>query len=88
MRHINWYLFTDVSPEKAEENHRSADWSAQIVTEDLDIVTGVQRNLNAGVYQRGVLSPKHEHAVLAFQDMVRLALDEHGGGAAQRLAAE
>jgi hypothetical protein len=35
-----------------------------------------------------VLSPKHEHAVLAFQDMVREALDEHGGGAAQRLAAE
>jgi choline monooxygenase len=87
IRHINWYLFTDVSPERAEENHRSADWSAQIVTEDLDIVTGVQRNLNAGVYDRGVLSPKHEHAVLAFQDMVREALDG-GGGRAQRIAAE
>jgi len=88
VRHINWYLFTDVSPEKAEENHRSADWSAEIVTEDLEIVTGVQRNLNLGVYQRGLLSPKHEHAVLAFQDMVRESLDRHGGGEAQRLAAE
>lgn len=86
IRHVNWYLFGDVSPERAEENHRSADWSARIVTEDLEIVTGVQRNLNAGVYGRGVLSPRHEHAVLAFQDMVRESLG--GGGARQRLAAE
>ena len=37
----------------------------------LDIITGVQRNLNAGVYERGPLSPKYEAAVKAFQDMVR-----------------
>jgi choline monooxygenase len=85
IRHINWYLFTDISPEKAEENHRSADWSAQIVTEDLEIVAGVQRNLNAGVYEAGILSPRHEHAVLAFQDMVRAGL---GGGSSMPLAAE
>jgi len=71
LRHINWYFFTDVSPEKAEENRQSIAWSAQIVSEDLDIITGVQRNLNAGIYQRGPLSPKHEHAVRGFQDMVR-----------------
>ena len=71
IRHINWYFFTDVSPEKEEENRQSAEWSAQIVTEDLDIITGVQRNLNAGVYTRGPLSPKYEYAVKAFQDMVR-----------------
>jgi hypothetical protein len=71
INHINWYFFTDVTPEKAEENRRSAEWSAQIVTEDLDIITGVQRNLNAGIYDRGPLSPKYEAAVKAFQDMVR-----------------
>ena len=71
IEHINWYFFTDVSPERAEENRRSAEWSAQIVSEDLDIITGVQRNLNAGVYERGPLSPKYEAAVKAFQDMVR-----------------
>jgi choline monooxygenase len=71
IRHINWYFFTDVSPEKEEENRQSAEWSAQIVTEDLDIITGVQRNLNAGIYTRGPLSPKYEYAVKAFQDMVR-----------------
>ena len=73
--HINWYFFTDVSPEKAEENRRSAEWSAEIVTEDLDIITGVQRNLNAGIYERGPLSPKYEAAVKAFQEMVRDELD-------------
>lgn len=71
IRHINWYFFTDVSPERAEDNRRSAEWSAQIVTEDLDIITGVQRNLDAGIYGRGPLSPKYEYAVKAFQDMVR-----------------
>ncbi|MCQ8781999.1 aromatic ring-hydroxylating oxygenase subunit alpha [Mangrovibrevibacter kandeliae] len=74
IRHVNWYFFTDVSPEKAEENRRSAEWSAQIVTEDIDIILGVQRNLAAGVYRQGPLSPKYEHGVLAFQDMVRDAL--------------
>ncbi len=77
IRHINWYFFTDVSPEKAEENRTSAEWSAQIVTEDLDIITGVQRNLNAGIYERGPLSPKYEYAVKAFQDMVRAELEPH-----------
>lgn len=86
IRHINWYFFTDVSPEKAEENRRSAEWSAQIVTEDIDIILGVQRNLEAGLYDRGPLSPKYEHGVLGFQEMVRQALDD--GPAVRSVAAE
>jgi choline monooxygenase len=35
---------------------------------------GVQRNLSTGVYERGILSPRQERAVRAFQDMVRAAL--------------
>ena len=86
IRHINWYFFADISPEKAEENRRSAEWSAEIVSEDLDIITGVQRNLNVGVYERGPLSPKYEYAVKAFQEMVR---DELGPqGRLQSIAAE
>lgn len=84
VRHINWYRFTDLSPEKAEENRKSMEWSAQIVTEDLDMLLGVQRNLNAGVYDRGPLSPRYEHAVRAFQEMVVASL----GGAPLRVAAE
>jgi choline monooxygenase len=74
VRHVNWYLFSDISPERDEENRRSAEWSAQIVTEDLEMTVGVQRNLEAGIYQRGILSPRQERAVGAFQDMVRAAL--------------
>ena len=74
VRHINWYLFSDIGPERAEENRRSAEWSAQIVTEDLEMTVGVQRNLSAGIYERGILSPRQERAVKAFQDMVRAAL--------------
>ncbi|GAB0115628.1 aromatic ring-hydroxylating oxygenase subunit alpha [Acidisoma sp. C75] len=74
LRHVNWYLFSDISPERAAENERSAAWSAQIITEDLAIVTGVQRNLQAGIYDHGILSPRQERAVSAFQDMVRRAL--------------
>lgn len=84
VRHINWYRFTDISPERAAENTRSMEWSAQIVTEDLDMLLGVQRNLNAGIYDRGPLSPRHEHAVRAFQEMVTTSLDD----APLRVAAE
>jgi choline monooxygenase len=75
IRHINWYMFQDISPERAEENRRSADWSAEIITEDFSIIRGVQRNLEAGVYGQGPLSPRHEHAVRAFQQMVRNSLE-------------
>ena len=68
-------MFQDVSPERAKANQQSADWSAEIVTEDFSILRGVQRNLDAGVYTQGPLSPRHEHAVLAFQQMVRNSLD-------------
>lgn len=86
VRHINWYFFQDVSPEKAKENQEAADWSAQIVSEDLDIVVGVQRNLNAGIYQRGPLSAKQEQAVFGFQEMYRDAMA--GSGDPLRIAAE
>jgi choline monooxygenase len=75
IRHINWYMFQDVSPERAEANTQSAEWSAQIVTEDFNVVRGVQRNLEAGVHGKGPISPRYEHAVLAFQQMVRDSLE-------------
>jgi len=84
VRHVNWYRFTDISPERAEENTRSMEWSAQIVSEDMDMLLGVQRNLNGGIYDRGPLSPRYEQAVGAFQDMVTSSLE----GAPLRMAAE
>jgi len=48
--------------------------SDQVTAEDIWIVERVQENLNAGVYQTGRLSPKHEGAVSAFQDWVQMAV--------------
>lgn len=86
LKHINWYFFEDISPEKAEENQRSAEWSAQIITEDLDVIVTVQKNLNAGIYHQGALSKSQEYSVIAFDKMCEEALQ--GPAPAHRIAAE
>jgi choline monooxygenase len=50
--------------------------SDQVVAEDKWITERVQENLNAGIYERGRLSPKHEGAVAAFQHWVGQVLAE------------
>lgn len=80
MRHTNWYLFEDLSPDGKAERDRIADWAVEIVSEDIAIVTGVQRNLNTGVYDRGRLSPKHEHGLKGFHDMVRRGIADYDAG--------
>ncbi len=47
--------------------------SDAVTAEDKWIVERVQENLNAGVYESGRLSPRHEKCVAAFQAMVREA---------------
>jgi choline monooxygenase len=44
--------------------------SKLLLFEDAAICEAVQRNLDAGVYQRGVLSPKHEQGVALFQRLI------------------
>ena len=44
--------------------------SDQLTREDKWICEAVQRNLNAGVYQTGVLSPRHEAGVAWFQAQI------------------
>jgi choline monooxygenase len=58
--------------------------SDRVTAQDLAVCEEVQRNLMAGVYTGGVLSPKHEHGVAWFQ--ARLA-EAHGLPAPPRLAA-
>jgi choline monooxygenase len=45
--------------------------SKSLLAEDAAICEAVQRNLDAGVYDRGVLSDKHEQGVALFQRLVR-----------------
>ena len=44
-----------------------------VMEQDRLMVEVVQRNLAAGSYRRGLLSPRHENGLLQFQDLVRAA---------------
>lgn len=65
------YLFRDVSAEAEAENRRAIDLSFTVTQEDIDICEIVQKNLAAGVYEAGELSPRHENGVVYFHDLVR-----------------
>ena len=51
--------------------------SEKVMQEDLEICELVQRNLDAGVYQSGHLSPREEVGTIYFQNLVRRALEPH-----------
>ena len=51
--------------------------SAQVLDEDMEICSLVQRNLNTGIYQSGHLSPREEVGTIYFQQLVRNALEKH-----------
>jgi choline monooxygenase len=65
------YLFADTSEAAAAENQRSIDLSFTVTRQDIDICEIVQKNLHAGVYDTGELSPRHENGVRHFHDLVR-----------------
>ncbi len=68
------FFFSDISP-AAEPTIQSALAAAlQVTQEDVRICEAVQRNLDAGLYDTGRLSPRHENGVWYFQKLVREAL--------------
>lgn len=63
--------------EAAEGEQTAAILSSEATTaEDLAITEAVQRNLNAGIYETGRLSPKHEQGVALFQNLYARAMAE------------
>ena len=60
-----------VSPEEFEA---TLDYGIQVSKEDQWIVPLIQENLEAGVYEAGPLSPRHENGLHHFHEMVREAL--------------
>jgi choline monooxygenase len=66
------YFFADPDDPANDEVIRI---SKAVIEEDRAIVEAVQRNLDAGVYERGGLSPRHEAGVAQFQQLVRTALE-------------
>ncbi|MBI2256865.1 MAG: aromatic ring-hydroxylating dioxygenase subunit alpha [Proteobacteria bacterium] len=75
--HYNFY-FQDISDALAEAQQKTIDINVQIVREDFGICEDAQDNLEAGVYERGPLSPKHEMGVKYYHDEVRQALKSRG----------
>lgn len=67
------YCFVDDAPADVEAASRAA--SAEVMAEDVAICEAVQRNLEAGVYHDGILSPRHELGLVAVHALVRAALD-------------
>lgn len=65
------YLFNNVDESARADNQRAIDLSMLVTQEDIDICEIVQKNLSAGVYETGELSPRHENGVVYFHDLVR-----------------
>lgn len=68
------YWFCDPGSPAARESERL---SMLLMDEDKAMCEQVQRNLDAGVYDTGVLSPRHEAGVAQFQALWRAALGGH-----------
>lgn len=71
-RSTSWGWYRQLS---AQARRDAFAWAETIVREDLSICERVQRNLQAGIYDRGVLSPKHEQHTATFQALVRSAVE-------------
>jgi choline monooxygenase len=74
------YLFTGDDDEAKQASIASSE---AIMEEDRLICEAVQRRLSSGAYTSGVLSPRHERGVAAFQQLIRDAVEPDG----QELAA-
>ncbi len=68
------FFFRDVSAEAEPQIAAAIAATLQVTREDVTICEAVQRNLDAGLYDRGPLSPRHENGVRYFQTLVRAAV--------------
>ena len=66
---LDYFYFHD--PEAGADLDNILAVSARTTAEDVIICEQVQKRLDGGVYQRGVLSPRHETAIGWFQSRIR-----------------
>ena len=71
---LDYFYFFD--PARTAELAEMFVVSDRVTAQDKQVCEAVRRNLDAGVYRGGVLSPKHEQAVAWFQDRVAEAQGE------------
>ena len=70
-RSVSWAWFRDLPMSERED---AFEWAKSIVKEDFSVCETVQRNMEAGIYQCGVLSPAQESHTARFQALVKEAL--------------
>jgi choline monooxygenase len=70
-RSLSWAWYQNLTKQERED---AFDWAKLIVKEDFGVCETVQRNMEAGIYQSGVLSPAQESHTARFQALVREAL--------------
>ena len=68
------FFFADASPAATGINAEIERLGVEVLDEDRRICEAVQRNLQAGIYTQGRLSPRYENGVHAFQTWVRDAM--------------
>ena len=73
------FFFADLAPAAMAANEADMAATCRVVEEDFPICRAVQRNLAAGVYAQGPLSPRHEAGLGYFHDLVEAALAEPVG---------
>ncbi|MBX3503917.1 MAG: aromatic ring-hydroxylating dioxygenase subunit alpha [Parvibaculum sp.] len=78
MRLTYRYFVKDLDPAKQDERDALIDWAYMVAKEDIDICNAVQKNLEAGIYDRGRLSGVHENGVIQFQSLVLEAHRRNG----------
>jgi choline monooxygenase len=75
------FFFADLAPETASARHEVERFAVEVLDEDRRICEIVQCNLESGVYDAGLLSPRHEAGVHAFQQRVRDAVTRYDASA-------
>jgi choline monooxygenase len=68
------FFFRDVSRSARSENDEVVRLALEVLDEDRAICEAVQRNLESGAYDSGLLSPKHENGVAYLQSLIREAM--------------
>ena len=68
------FFFGDDLPAAAAKNRDTIERNCQVVREDFGICESYQGNLEAGIFDRGPLSPRHEEGVRHFHDLLRESL--------------
>jgi len=74
---LDYLYFFDKSASR-ERFEAAMTLSDATTAQDVWICEAVQKNLDAGIYDKGRLSPKHEQGVAWFQNRVRTALGNAG----------